>query len=243
MSKKSELIVGFPLYDGCTLVDFVGATEVFSASEGFKPVWLSDQEKVTTSEGFVLLPTYRFSDHPPIDILFVPGGESDGVAGAIQNKSYMDFIWKTAPHTQWRGSVCTGAFILAAAGILKNCSATTYWNQLPTLIYYSKVLNLDLTVTENYYPRYLIHEDLKMFSGGGVSSSLDLALSLVAVIAGADVAMAAQLGIQYQPMPPFEAGIPAVAPPDIVAPQREGGITYGKTLIEALKHIPAAPLQ
>ncbi|MDX1913477.1 MAG: DJ-1/PfpI family protein [Saprospiraceae bacterium] len=246
---QNKIIVGFPLYDGCTLVDFVGATQVFDAADGFSPIWLSYKPSIKTAEGFIIDFTvqpsscYSFDDHPPIDLLFVPGGGSDGVAGAIQDKTFMDFIWKTAPNAQWRGSVCTGAFILAAAGILKNCSATTYWSQLATLNYYSKALNLNLTVTDDYYPRFMIHQDLKLFSGGGISSSLDLALSLVTVIADADTAMAAQLQIQYQPSPPVEAGIPAVAPPAIVAPQREGGVSYAEQLINALKHIPAAPLR
>lgn len=235
MTQKDDLIVGFPLYQGCTLVDFTGATQVFAYTKGMKVIWLSNDSSVNTSEGVSVLPNYNFDYHPEIDILFIPGGSSTGVYNTMMDETYLDFIRKAAPKAKWRGSVCTGAFILAAAGILKNCEATTYWSQIPTLSLLAEKLHLE--VHENYYPRYILDDKHKIFTGGGISSSLDLALELVVKIKGTEAAEATQLQIQYQPAPPTNSGIPSEAPPDIVAEQTKGGLQYAKTLMPAIEKI------
>lgn len=237
MATEKELIVGIPLYQGCTLVDFAGATQVFARTEGMKVIWLCNDASVNISEGVTVLPNYSFDYHPDIDILFVPGGGPEGVLAAMQNPDLLQFIQKNWATTQWRGSVCTGAFILAAAGVLRDCEATTYWSQIPTLQLLAQKFNLE--VHDHYYPRSIIDENQCIFTGGGISSALDLALDLVIKIKGVPAAEAAQLMIQYQPEPALSAGIPSGAPPEIVAAQMKGGEEYREMLMPAIEKILA----
>lgn len=209
------LNVGFLLYPGCTLMDFAGAVQVFSSAVGkFKTFIVSEQKAITTTEGLTVLSDYSLDLYPAIDILFIPGGGDQGVIAAMNNNKVLDFINTVSANCKWRGSVCTGAFILAASGILKNCKATTYWSLLPVLDRLSDKLNLE--VPQNSYPRYLIDIKSKLFTGGGISSSLDLALELVKVICGTTVAEETQLFIQYQPQPPVNSGDPSHAPQNVL---------------------------
>ena len=199
---------GFPLYQGCTLLDFAGATQVF-AFAGVTPVWLGARvEPVTTTEGVQVVPGGTFDDPGEIDILFVPGG-GDAVAKAMLDKTLVGFVRETGSVASWAGSVCTGAFILAAAGLLDGYEATTYWSQRENLALFPKVK------VSAGYPRWVIHGN--RFTGGGVSSSIDLALVLVSLISGPTASMAAQLSIQYAPDPPYQSGDPAQAPPEVAA--------------------------
>lgn len=212
-----SIVVGFPLYDGVTLMDFTGATDVFNVAYGyFTPIWLAEEKKpVKTSAGTFVYPNYSFDEpHPPIDILYVPGGNADGVINnAMFNQTYQNFIKKTAAGAQWAGSVCVGAFILAAAGLLNNCTVTTYWSQLNNLGLLDTYCNIKIP---EGYPRGIIDEKQKRFTGGGVSSSIDLALMLVEKIKGNRMAEASQLYVQYAPDPPVHTGDPATAPPSLV---------------------------
>lgn len=228
MKKKVRpIVVGFPLYEGVTLVDFAGATEVFSFTNGrFTPIWFANEKKpVPTSEGAAVFPHYSFHEkHPKIDILFIPGGGAPGVCNAMFNKEYQAFIKKTAVRAQWVGSVCVGAFILAAAGLLKDCKATTYWSQVPNLALLSKKLNLRVPKGN---PRGIIDKKRKIFTGGGISSSIDLALMLLEAIKGKTYAETSQLYMQYAPRPPIHAGDPEQAPKKLVKKilQEQAGYT------------------
>jgi cyclohexyl-isocyanide hydratase len=213
----TPMVVGFPLYDGVTLMDFVGATDVFSVAYGnFTPIWLAEEKRpIKTSAGTFVYPNYSFTDaHPPIDILYVPGGHADGVINnAMFNTAYQNFIKTIAARTQWTGSVCVGAFILAAAGLLNNCIVTTYWSQLNNLRLLENYCNIQIP---EGYPRGVIDDQQKRFTGGGISSSVDLALMLVEKIKGKWMAEASQLYIQYSPDPPVHSGDPAQAPPSLL---------------------------
>ncbi len=236
MSNEKDFIVGMPLYPNCTLMDFAGSTQVFAAA-GFKVIWLASTKDILTSEGVTVKRNYDFKSHPEIDLLFVPGGDSDGVAGAMGSEDLIEFVQKAAATAQWKGSVCTGAFVLAAAGVLTNCEATTYWSQIPTL--QKLAAKLHLIVNDHYYPRSILDEKQCLFTGGGISSAIDLALQLVLQLKGLEDAQATQLFMQYQPMPPVDSGMPAVAPPFIVAQQMAGGEAYAKILEPEIKKILA----
>jgi cyclohexyl-isocyanide hydratase len=211
------MVVGFPLYDGVTLMDFVGATDVFAVAYGnFIPIWLAEEKRpVKTSAGTLVYPNYSFTDaHPPIDILYIPGGHADGVINnAMFDATYQNFIKATAAGAQWVGSVCVGAFILAAAGLLNNCTVTTYWSQLDNLRLLGNYCNIKIP---EGYPRGIIDEQQKRFTGGGVCSSVDLALMLVEKIKGKWMAEASQLYVQYAPDPPVHTGDPATTPPALL---------------------------
>jgi cyclohexyl-isocyanide hydratase len=227
--------VVFVLYNAVTLMDFVGATEVFNNAPNFVIHWLAPtMNAITTSENMQVLPTGTFEDIPDtIEILFIPGGNYKGVASSMFDVHYRNFIAEASTTAVWTGSVCTGAFILAAAGGLTNCIATTYWSQLGNLALLNQ--KLGITVAPGY-PRFLVDEETKRFSGGGISSSVDLALQLVQVIADKETAEKAQLFIQYAPKPPNRSGDPSQAP---IA------ITKELTTIEAeyTLHIKQAVLQ
>ncbi len=234
MKQSAVLTVGILLYPNCTLMDFAGATQVFAAPFGFKPIWIAQEHSVMTSDGVAVVPNYDFRNTPKIDILFVPGGNADGVSAMMEDQDCLDFIRKTAATATWTGSVCTGAFILAAAGILKNCLATTYWSQIPVLGLLAQKYNL--TIPDGF-PRFLIDEKNRLFTGGGISSSLDLALQLVLEIKGKEAAEMTQLFIQYQPAPPINSGDPAHAPKEITAALTESGKGFTETMIAAVEKL------
>lgn len=215
--NTTPIVVGFPLYDGVTLMDFVGPSDVFNVAYGyFTPIWLAQEKRpIKTSAGTFVYPNYSFTEaYPHIDILYVPGGHPDGVINnAMFNQAYQAFIKTVAAGAQWTGSVCVGAFILAAAGLLNNCTVTTYWSQLNNLRLLESFCNIKIP---EGYPRGIIDEEHKRFTGGGISSSVDLALMLVEKIKGKWMAEASELYIQYAPDPPVHTGDPALAPPSLV---------------------------
>jgi cyclohexyl-isocyanide hydratase len=211
-------VVGFPLYQGATLLDFAGATQIFKFA-GATPIWLAAREcPVETTEGVTVLPTHTFKDHPPIDILFVPGGGAEGVIASMFDPVFQRFLRDAAGKASWAGAVCTGAFIIAAAGLLDGCKATTYWSQIPNLKLLGETLKIEAA---EGYPRYVLDPDKKRFTGGGVSSSIDLALKLVATLDGEEAARTSQLSVQYAPDPPVHAGDPGQASPALTESVRE----------------------
>jgi cyclohexyl-isocyanide hydratase len=228
--SDSPLVV-FPLYQGCTLLDFGGATQVF-AFAGLTPVWAAERiEPVTTTESVQVMPSRTFDSlrETPIEILFVPGGGEKVAAVMTENPAFLAFLRDAGPRAAWAGSVCTGAFLLAAAGLLDGFEATTYWSQLPNLALFPGV-----TVSAGY-PRWVIQGN--RFTGGGVSSSIDLALELVERRSGADASRTTQLQVQYAPSPPFASGDPSQAPPEIVAAVRESQASFSAAIRKATEEV------
>lgn len=232
------MVVGFPLYDGVTLMDFVGATDVFNVAYGyFTPIWLAEEIRpVKTSSGTFVYPNYSFNEaHPLIDILYIPGGHADGVINnAMFNQAYQNFIKTTAATAQWTGSVCVGAFILAAAELLNNCTVTTYWSQLNNLGLLTDYCNMKIP---EGYPRGIIDEQQKRFTGGGISSSVDLALMLVEKLKGKWMAEASELYIQYAPQPPVQSGDPGTASPSLVKDVLISQLAATKQYYDAVQRI------
>lgn len=209
--------VVFPLYQGSTLLDFAGATQIF-AFAGFQPVWAAPTcDPITTTENVQVVPGATFAQVraqlADVQILFVPGG-GDAVAKVILEPEYVDFVRDVGAAAEYAGSVCTGAFLVATAGLFQGCEATTYWSQRENLALFP-----GLTVSAGY-PRWVIHKN--RFSGGGISSSIDLALELVSLIQGPTPSMTAQLSVQYAPGPPFASGDPSQAPPEVTSAVLDG---------------------
>lgn len=229
---SSQVTVGFPLYPGCTLLDFAGATQVFAYTPGFRVVWIAATlDPVSTTESVSVMPNATFDDHPPLSIVFVPGGGSDGVGAAMLDPTIQAWLKRVAEDAEWVGSVCTGAFILAAAGLLDGCQATTYWSARPVLALFP-----DVSVVPGY-PRWHLDEDRKRFSGGGISSSIDLALKLVDNIAGPQAAQTSQLFVQYAPSPPVHAGDPTEASPELVISVTQSQASFTAGLIAATNKV------
>ncbi len=229
---SAPITVGFPLYPGCTLLDFAGATQIFAYTPGFRVVWIAATlDPVPTTESVSVMPNATFDNHPPLSIVFVPGGGSDGVGAAMLDPTIQAWLKRVADDAEWVGSVCTGAFILAAAGLLDGCQATTYWSARPVLALFP-----DVSLVPGY-PRWHLDEDRKRFSGGGISSSIDLALKLVDNIAGPQAAQTSQLFVQYAPSPPVNAGDPTEASPELVISVTQSQASFTAGLIAATNKV------
>jgi transcriptional regulator GlxA family with amidase domain len=137
------------------------------------------------------------------DIIVMPGGY--GTRDLMQDETLIAWLRHAHEHSQWTTSVCTGSLLLAAAGILDGLEATSHWMALDLLADYGAIPVSRRVVKQG-----------KVITSAGVSSGIDMALTLVAEIAGPELAQAIQLGIEYDPEPPFDSGSVAKAPPEIV---------------------------
>lgn len=191
--------VVFVLFPGVTQLDFTGPAQVLSRLPNAKVVVAArDPTPIMTDSGFALLPTHRFVDAPAADILCVPGGH--GVTEALGCTETIAFTGRQADGARWVTSVCTGAFILGAAGLLDGKRATTHWA-------YHHLL--PLVGAKPVSARVV--EDGHTITAGGVTSGIDFALTLAAREAGEEYARGIQLGLEYDPAPPFDAGHPSRA--------------------------------
>ncbi len=178
------------------LVHLPGATIVFAAEH---PGGFSDEQGT-----FTLQAQASFADVPHPDVIVVPGGS--GEARQLRPGPLPDWLLEADKTSTWTTSVCTGSLILARAGLLAGREATSNWQALE---------ELERLGAKALRERYVF--DGKYVTAAGVSAGIDMALALAARIAGDDVAMAIQLGIEYDPRPPFNAGSPETAPAHLVA--------------------------
>ncbi|MEO1250740.1 MAG: DJ-1/PfpI family protein [Pseudomonadota bacterium] len=195
----------FVLFPEFTQLDFTGPLQVLSRLPGAQ-VHLAAKTlaPVSTDAVLTLNPTATFEDCPQADVLCIPGGF--GVDGAIRDAALMDFVRKQASHAKYVTSVCTGAFVLGAAGLLKGRKATTHW------AYHDELARVGAKPVTARVVR-----DGNIFTGGGVTAGIDFAFTLMAEIAGEDVTRAVALGLEYDPAPPFDGGSPAAARADTLA--------------------------
>ncbi len=191
--------LAFLLFPGITQLDLTGPVQFLSRLPGAKVdlVWDS-LDPVPTDAGFSIVPTATFAQLPRADVLCVPGGM--GVAGVIDHAPALDWVKQVGAEAEWVTSVCTGALVLGAAGLLQGYKATTHWAWHDLL---------GLFGAEPVQARYVF--DRNRVTGGGVTAGIDFALALIARIAGEDHARAVQLALEYDPAPPFDAGKPAKA--------------------------------
>jgi transcriptional regulator GlxA family with amidase domain len=194
------------LYDGFTALDAIGPYEVLSRLPGARATFVaSTQGPVRTDNDMLsLVADCSLQDMPAPEIVLVPGGPGEVAARA----GGPALEWLRAAHqtSTWTTSVCTGSLILAAAGLLDGRRATTHWLALDALTGLGAEAVSERVVFDG-----------KIVTAAGVSAGIDMALALAAKIAGEQVAQAIQLGIEYDPQPPFDAGSPHKAPAEIVA--------------------------
>jgi cyclohexyl-isocyanide hydratase len=150
--------------------------------------------------GLALVPTHTFKNCPPLDLICVPGG-SYGVVQAMGDRETIEFVRRQADAAKYVTSVCTGAFILGVVGILKGRRATTHWA-------FTDLLPLVGATHE----KARVVRDGNVITAGGVTSGIDFGLTIAAEIAGETTAQTIQLGIEYDPAPPFDSGHPDRAP-------------------------------
>lgn len=184
----------FVLFDNVTQLDFTGPVQFLSRLPGaVVHVVSKDGQAVTTDCGFSILPRSGFAACPQASILCVPGGH--GVRDAIADQVLVDFVRQQAKGADYITSVCTGAFVLGAAGLLQGKKATCHWA-------YTQLLPL---FGATHAPARVVR-DGNLITAGGVTSGIDFALELIAAISGEDVARTIQLALEYDPAPPFGGG-------------------------------------
>jgi putative intracellular protease/amidase len=200
-----SLRIAILIFDGLTALDAIGPYEVLSRIPGVEVRFVATDAglKRTDTGSLGINADLGIADIPDPDIVLVPGGE--GNRPLMSDTGALDWLRSAHGATTWTTSVCTGALVLGAAGILKGKRATTHWAYLDRL----RDLGAD-PVAER------VVEDGKIITGAGVSAGIDMALTLASRIAGETVAQAIQLGIEYDPDPPFDAGSPKNAPPELV---------------------------
>jgi putative intracellular protease/amidase len=193
------------LFDRFTALDAVGPYEVLRNLPGATVTFVAKEVgPVRTDSGSLAITADRaIRDVPAPDIVVIPGGP--GQSDFMEDDEILDWIRSVHETTQWTTSVCTGSLLLGAAGLLDGLEATSHWlalDQLPALGATPTLLR--------------VVEQGKIITAAGVSSGIDMALRLAAHIAGDDVAQMIQLGIEYDPQPPFDAGSPEKAPAALV---------------------------
>jgi cyclohexyl-isocyanide hydratase len=158
----------------------------------------SRSQPVASDCALSLLPTTTFATCEPLDLLCVPGGF--GVSGAIADADTIDFVRRQAARAKYVTSVCTGAFVLGVAGLLRGRRATAHWA-------YRDLLRLVGAV----HAEARVVRDGNVFTGAGVTAGIDFALSVAAEVAGSEAAERIQRSLEYEPAPPFTAGHPRLA--------------------------------
>src|SRR5215204_433579 len=205
--------VGFVIFPDLTQLDLTGPLEVLARlPQSATHVVAKSEAPVPSDCGLALLPTHTFATCPPLDLICVPGGRS-GVVNAMGDRDTIEFVRRQAGAAKYVTSVCTGAFILGVAGLLQGRRATTHWA-------FTELLPLVGATHE----KARIVKDGNVITAGGVTSGIDFGLSVVADISGEAVAQAVQLGIEYDPNPPFDSGHPDRASETVkaaVAPRYE----------------------
>jgi cyclohexyl-isocyanide hydratase len=195
---------GFVIFDQITQLDFTGPLQVLHRLPDSKVhIIAATLDPVMSDCGLALVPTITFADCPQLDMICIPGGF--GVEAAMANPQVIDFVRTQAKGARYVTSVCTGAFVLGTAGLLKGKKATTHW------AYHSLLAEVGAIPTQGRVVR-----DGHIFTGGGVTSGIDFAFAMVAEIAGDQIAQSIQLAIEYDPAPPFDGGTPNKAAGDIL---------------------------
>lgn len=184
------------LFPNVTQLDLTGPVQLFSRLPGATVdlAWHT-LEPVPTDAGFSIVPTVTSETAPQADVIMVPGGQ--GAFDLLEDETALQFVRTQAAGARYVTSVCTGAFVLGAAGLLEGRRATTHWASHPML---------DLVGAIPEHARVV--RDGNVITGGGVTSGIDFALLVAAELFGDDAARRVQLTMEYDPHPPFDAGSP-----------------------------------
>jgi cyclohexyl-isocyanide hydratase len=200
-----SLHFGLLLFPRVQQLDLTGPYEVFASLPGARVDLVAREiAPVVSATGLMLVPTISFADCPPLDVICVPGGA--GVNALLTDAETLDFVRKQASTARFVTSVCTGALVLGAAGLLRGKRATTHWAAH------------DLLAALGALPTHgRVVRDGNLLTGGGVTAGIDFALMLAAELMGREQAEMVQLNLEYAPAPPFNAGTPETASADVIA--------------------------
>lgn len=201
--------VAIPLFDRFTALDAVGPYEVLSRIPDATVHFLAAEPgPARTDTGMLTVAVERaLSDLPHPDVILVPGGP--GTRALLEDETMLGWIRTAHETSRFTTSVCTGSLLLGAAGILDGLEATTYWTERETLREYGAKPSTERVVEQG-----------KVITAAGVSSGIDMALRLTALLTHEGVAQGIQLGIEYDPQPPYDTGSPEKAPADLVEGMR-----------------------
>ena len=202
---SAPLQIGLLVFPKVTQLDFTGPLQVFAGLPGAKIhlIW-KRIEPVPSDSVLMLTPTITFADCPQLDVICVPGGF--GTDAMVNDEEMLAFLRKQAEGAKYITSVCTGSLVLGAAGLLQGYRAATHWSAMDYLAAFGA------TPTKTR-----VCVDRNRVTGGGVTAGIDFALTLVELLVDRRTAEAIQLRLEYNPAPPFNAGSPDTAPPEVLA--------------------------
>lgn len=196
--------IGLLVFPNVQQLDLTGPYEVFASVPDVKVhlLW-KNLDPVVSSTGLTLLPTRTFADCPALDVICVPGGL--GINALLEDPQTLAFIQQQARTVRYVTSVCTGALVLGAAGLLHGRQATTHWASQSLLQAFGATVVNERVV-----------RDGNLMTGGGVTAGIDFALTLVSELFDDGLAQAVQLSLEYAPQPPFDSGHPSTAPAEVL---------------------------
>jgi transcriptional regulator GlxA family with amidase domain len=199
--------VAIPLFPGLTVLA-VGPYEVLQRIPSIRVGFVGHHRgEVRSDNGFLgLTVDHTFEDVPDPDVIVFPGGR--GTRELVTDGTVLEWLRAAHATSRWTTSVCTGSLVLAAAGLLEGLTATTHW---------AVTAELEALGARYTAERVVVHRAQRIITAAGVSSGIDMALGLVELLVDRTAAQAAQLMIEYDPQPPFDAGSVAKAGPDTVA--------------------------
>jgi cyclohexyl-isocyanide hydratase len=222
-----HLQIGSLLFEGIDQIDITGPFEVLSRlPNSTYRIYATTLSPVRDVQGLRLMADALLSDAPQLDVLHVPGGA--GQEALMDNEDVLDWLRKQAGGARCVFSVCTGALVCGAAGLLKGRRATTYWSVHHLLPYFGATpVNERVVVDGNW-----------VFAAG-VTAGIDGALRVAAELRGEKVAQRIQLGMEYAPEPPFSSGTPDEAPADVLAEARKAGADGAARRLETARRVAA----
>ncbi len=223
--EANHLNIGGIVFPRMDQIDFTGPFEALSRipNSTFHVLW-KERAPIRDMSGLLLTPDETFTDAPPLDVLLVPGGH--GQEALMDDEAVLSFIREQAAHAICVFSVCTGALICGAAGLLKSVRVTTHWASLHLLEYFGAI-PLDSRVVV----------DGKHVSAAGVTAGIDGALRVAALLRGDTVAQQIQLYLEYAPEPPFNSGTPKTAPPEVLQAVRDAAREISEVRLTTAKRI------
>lgn len=200
--------ITFLLFDGVTALDFIGPAAAFTGPQFQIEYVAASRDPVVDDCGLGLVPTATFADIQHTDILCVPGTANP--YAQIKKTAMIDWVAQIGATASWVTSVCTGSFILGAAGLLRGHRATAHWAMHHDLAYFGAIPTQARVV-----------QDGNRITGAGITSGIDFGLTLLALISGAEAAQTQQLLMEYDPAPPFHSGSVQSADPALVSHARQ----------------------
>lgn len=198
--------IAIVLFDRFTALDAVGPYEILSRTPGAETVFVAESAGAVRNDSggsLALVADRTLADVPAPDLVIVPGGP--GQSAQMENETLLGWLRRVDATSTWTTSVCTGSLLLGAAGLLKGRRATSHWLALETLKEYGAEPTGERVVTDGKY-----------VTAAGVSSGIDMGLTLLGRIAGDEYAQAVQLLAEYDPQPPYDTGSPEKAPAAMV---------------------------